>query len=94
MAMYELEQSRVIDRATREAVFLLHTRRVLVSLTVDYEIVDRVFDYQAAIDHLEWLRGLRLSTGNMAEVLSAGMTGEGGTVDETMIGAETPGGPR
>ena len=33
---------------------------------------------QAATDHLEWCRGLRISTGMMAELIDAAETGEWG----------------
>ena len=39
-------------------------------------------DYQAAINHLEYLRGFRIGQGGMAEVISAAVDGEWGSVDE------------
>ena len=39
-------------------------------------------DVAAAINHLEWLRGLQLTTGSMAEVLSASVDGVWGGEDD------------
>ncbi len=36
----------------------------------------RQIDYEAAVEHLEYLRGLRLTTGAMAEVLDAALGDE------------------
>ena len=39
-------------------------------------------DLQAAVNHLEWCRGLRISIGMMAELIDAAETGEWGADDE------------
>ncbi len=41
-------------------------------------------DVAAAINHLEWLRGLQLTTGSMAEVLSASVDGVWGGEDDEL----------
>ncbi len=45
------------------------------------DIRDDDIDYQAAINHLKWLRGLELTEPQMAEVFEAGFTGEWGAAE-------------
>ena len=64
-------ENEVMSWMTCIAMPLLKTYRDGVLMT-SKEWEDK-FDFQAAIDHLEWLRGLQLTIGMMAEVIGAGV---------------------